>query len=339
MQPETLLVVDDNTVNLEMLFGRLRHAGFKVLVAEDGQTAIQQARQAVPDLILLDVMMPGIDGFETCQQLKTIAETADIPVIFMTALSETVDKVKGFEAGGVDYITKPFQIEEVLARVRTHLTIRRLQRNLQMQNDLLEQRVKERTAALEHFNVDLQAEVEQRKQSQQEKDHLFDIVRQQNDQLKLLTNVMLDAQQGRQHSATQTLGKKVLPNMELMANHLGQLQALLAEIPTTESKTEIDQHLQACVDIVERVNQHLETATRPPHATAAEADILQLSRREKEVLQYLVDGYSPTEIANMLVISPKTVYTHRMRLMKKLRVSSLTDLIRYTLQHKLVPSE
>ncbi len=92
-----------------------------------------------PDIILLDVIMPGIDGFETCRQLKRDPQTQGIPIIFMTALSETVNKIKGFELGAVDYITKPFQQEEVLARINTHLTIRNLQKELQIKNERLTQ--------------------------------------------------------------------------------------------------------------------------------------------------------------------------------------------------------
>jgi signal transduction histidine kinase len=129
-QKDTILIVDDNPTNLGVLFDYLRGAGFKVLIAEDGNGAIQRATYAQPDIILLDVLMPGIDGFETCRLLKKNEETSDIPVIFMTALSETVDKVRGFELGAVDYITKPLQHEEVLARIRTHLTIRKQNKEL-----------------------------------------------------------------------------------------------------------------------------------------------------------------------------------------------------------------
>jgi signal transduction histidine kinase len=109
-----------------------------VLVAEDGTGALQRASYAKPDIILLDVMMPQLDGFETCRLLKQNEGTKDIPVIFMTALSDTMDKVKAFELGAVDYITKPLQPEEVLARLNTHLTIRNLQKNMQKQNERLQ---------------------------------------------------------------------------------------------------------------------------------------------------------------------------------------------------------
>jgi signal transduction histidine kinase len=129
-----LLIIDDNPTNLSILFEYLTSYGFKVFVALDGETAIEQIEYTQPDLILLDVMMPGIDGFETCRRLKTIPITQDIPVIFLTALSDTVDKVTGFKIGAVDYITKPIQHEEVLSRIQTHLTIRNLQKKLQEKN-------------------------------------------------------------------------------------------------------------------------------------------------------------------------------------------------------------
>jgi len=129
----TILVVDDTPTNLSVLLDYLNQSGFKTLIAQDGEGALEQADYAHPDIILLDVMMPGIDGFETCKRLKDNPVTQDIPVIFMTALSETMDKVKGFQHGAVDYITKPFQQEEVLMRISTHLTIQHQKKAL---NDL-----------------------------------------------------------------------------------------------------------------------------------------------------------------------------------------------------------
>ena len=133
-QPKNnLLIVDDSPENLELLCLFLRDEGFEVEVAEDGEAALELVDQTQPDLILLDVVMPGLDGFETCRRLKENPATQEIPVIFMTALVNTSDKVKGFELGAVDHITKPLQPEEVLARITTHLTIKNLQKSLQEQ--------------------------------------------------------------------------------------------------------------------------------------------------------------------------------------------------------------
>lgn len=156
-----ILIVDDNPTNLGVLFDFLTDSGFQVLVAQDGEDAIEHVQYALPDLILLDVLMPGIDGFETCQQLKSKESTKDIPVIFMTALSETVDKVRGLNLGAVDYITKPLQHEEVLARVKVHLSIRNLTKKLQEQNVHLEQEIQERTKA-ENALLKLTSELEER---------------------------------------------------------------------------------------------------------------------------------------------------------------------------------
>lgn len=132
-----ILIVDDNATNLGVLFDYLKNAAFRVLVAQHGKAALELLEEARPDLILLDVLMPEMDGFETCKRMKENPATRDIPVIFMTALTETVDKVRGFELGAVDYVTKPLQHEEVLARVNTHLTLERLKQHLIRKNEEL----------------------------------------------------------------------------------------------------------------------------------------------------------------------------------------------------------
>ncbi len=134
----SLLVVEDNLKSLSFLFNVLREAGFEVLVAQDGKHALRSAEEARPNMILLDVIMSGIDGFETCRRLKASEKTQHIPVIFMTGLTKTVDKVKGFELGAVDYITKPVEPEEMLVRVKTHLTIQQLQQDLYAKNKELQ---------------------------------------------------------------------------------------------------------------------------------------------------------------------------------------------------------
>ncbi|MCP4287423.1 MAG: response regulator, partial [Gammaproteobacteria bacterium] len=138
-EKSVIFIVEDNPDTIDLLCEHLHEAGFKTLVARSGEGALRQVDFARPDLIVLDVKLPGIDGFETCRRLKQKETTKAIPVIFITALSDTVDKVKGFDAGGADYLTKPFQSEEVLARVNTQLTIRKFQQQLQEQNVLLEE--------------------------------------------------------------------------------------------------------------------------------------------------------------------------------------------------------
>jgi len=144
----SILVVDDTRANIGFLLETLSQAGYRVRVAPDGETALEQIQYSPPDLVLLDVMMPGIDGFETCRRIRKQPQLSQLPVIFMTALSDTQDKVRAFAAGADDYVTKPFQSEEVLARVRTHLARRVLETKLEQANRDLESRVAARTAEL-----------------------------------------------------------------------------------------------------------------------------------------------------------------------------------------------
>jgi DNA-binding NtrC family response regulator len=143
-----ILVVDDTPANVGVLLELLGREGFKVLVARDGESALEQVQYATPDLVLLDVVMPGLDGFETCRRLKANPATRDVPVIFMTGKAETRDRIEGFAAGAADYVVKPLQHEEVLARVNAHLALRRLNVELQELNRGLEATVAERTAEL-----------------------------------------------------------------------------------------------------------------------------------------------------------------------------------------------
>jgi PAS domain S-box-containing protein len=171
-----VLIVDDVPNNLKVLSDTLAHAGFEVAIATSGERAIQQLEHTPVSLILLDVMMPEMDGFETCQHIKANPRTQNIPIIFITALSESVNKVTGFELGAVDYITKPFQQSEVLARVRSHLKLNQLSRTLEAKNtelqhltEQLEQRVTQRTQ-------ELFTSVETLKQTQQLLRLVFDTI-------------------------------------------------------------------------------------------------------------------------------------------------------------------
>lgn len=142
-----ILVVDDKPDNLRLLSAMLAQLGYEVRKVIDGKTALKTAQAAPPDLILLDIMMPNMNGYEVCQHLKASPATRDIPVIFISALDEVIDKVKAFAVGGVDYITKPFSEEEVFARVENNLTLRRLQQQLTEQNALLQQEIGNRQKA------------------------------------------------------------------------------------------------------------------------------------------------------------------------------------------------
>ncbi len=146
--PAQILVVDDMPANVELLVRMLEARGSQMQTSLSGLQALQAARSAPPDLILLDINMPDMSGFEVCQQLKADAQLRDIPVIFVSARDQESDKVKAFQVGGVDYVTKPFLLDEVYARVQTHLALRRLQCQLVQQNDSLADQVAQRTQEL-----------------------------------------------------------------------------------------------------------------------------------------------------------------------------------------------
>jgi CheY-like chemotaxis protein len=156
-----ILIADDNPLNLDVLSGTLEREGYDIAVANDGEMAIERVRYEPPDLILLDAMMPGVDGFEACKRLKEDPETRDIPVIFMTALTDLSHKLRGLRLGAVDYLVKPFEQEEVLLRVKNHLSLVSATRSLAEKNAALERQINERAAA-EAARAALTSELERR---------------------------------------------------------------------------------------------------------------------------------------------------------------------------------
>lgn len=171
----TILVIDDSTTNLGVVFEYLDNLGFELMIAQDGESGLKKAQYEQPDIILLDAVMPDLDGFEVCQRLKSQEITRNIPVIFMTGLRSVEDTVKGFEVGAVDYVTKPIRERELLARLVTHLSIRNLTQQLQQEvkerrraeqalieyGDQLEELVQQRTVELTRANEQLQQQREQ----------------------------------------------------------------------------------------------------------------------------------------------------------------------------------
>ena len=148
-----ILIVADTENTQPLLMDYLQGSGFKILAATDGETALDAANTLQPDIILLDVILPGIDGFETCRRLKESETTRHIPVIFITAQTNTVDRVRGFVLGAVDYISRPIQSEEVLARLKTHLTLRELQKDMAAQNARLQDEIAEREKLIEELDA------------------------------------------------------------------------------------------------------------------------------------------------------------------------------------------
>lgn len=162
-----ILIVDDTPGHLRLLSQILRDEAYQVRSADSGTRALQAAQTNPPDLILLDIMMPDMTGYQVCEQLKADERTRDIPILFISALGATRDKVKAFTAGGVDYVTKPFQIEEVLTRVKTHITLRDAQKQLEQREQKLQVAVKQRTTELVAVNKKLEQEIGERKQAEQ----------------------------------------------------------------------------------------------------------------------------------------------------------------------------
>lgn len=164
---QMILIVDDLPDNLRVLSSTLTEQGYQVRCAKNGSMALIGVQTTLPDLILLDINMPDMDGYEVCQKLKASLPTRDIPVIFISALDDVLDKVKAFDVGGVDYIPKPFQVEEVLVRVKSQLALQAAKREIYNLNAALEQRIQQRTVQLEAANQELQIEVVERRQAEQ----------------------------------------------------------------------------------------------------------------------------------------------------------------------------
>lgn len=330
-----ILVVDDDATNVKVAIDALEAQAYEVVVARTGESALNRAKFAHPDLILLDVQMPGLDGFETCRRLKAEPSTTEVPVIFMTVRAETADKVAGFAAGGVDYVTKPLQLDELVARVQAHLTIGFLQRQLQTHNQDLEQRVRQRTAELATANQGLQAEIQQRLLHQAEKDKLFEVVRGQAEQLRELTNWMLDAQRDRQQGLADSLGDGVEHKVGAVETHLHTIRMLLGEAQVAAAP-----RIDSCLGQAERLLAEIRadmaavsTDLRRP-IPEAESPLVRLSAREREILQLIADGKSVAEMADLLCLSVSTLYTHRAHLLEKLELANSTDLVRFALEHR-----
>lgn len=325
-----VLLVDDTPFNLDFLLDNLEEANYHVIVAENGHSALERIQYVKPDIILLDAMMPDMDGFTTCRRLKADPATADIPVIFLTSLTDTTDKVRGFEAGGVDYITKPLQIEEVLARISTHLTIRQLQSELQGENERLEKRVAERTIALRE-------EVEQRKRNEAEKSKLLDVVGRQSEQLREMTNWLIMSQKNHYANTVLVLREQVEQNLSMLTFHLQSLHSFYQGKLIQE---QIYAHLTSALGLVEQTEKQLQSIVHNLHDPIetrhiAESPLLKLSTRESEVLRLVVSGKTNIEMADLLGLTETTIRTYRSRIMQKLNLTDLPSLTKFAIQHGL----
>lgn len=333
-----LLIVDDTVDNLRLLIEILSGYGYTVRPAPSGALALEALRERLPDLILLDIMMPHMDGYDVCRRLKADDRSRDIPVIFISALHELFDKITAFTAGAVDYITKPFEAKEVLARVHTHLTLRQLQRDLQIANETLEEKVRDRTVELAAANTHLQAEIERRKRQQEEKDRLFTVVSQQSEQLRNLTTLLIQSQQTERQGLAADLRYEIAQKIELVQSSITLARQLLSA-----EKLELGvEHLSNAAQLLAQMGQYVARITNNlPQPTLQEQNVsenplIKLSGREREVLQLLAQGKSNREIGEILNIAVPSVYTYNRRIKDKLDLYDIPSLTKFALDYHLV---
>jgi signal transduction histidine kinase len=281
-----ILVVDDTVANLQILADFLVDCGYRVLVAQEGEEALERAALALPDLILLDVMLPDTDGFDVCRRLKQQSATCDIPVVFMTALVEVEHKLMGFAAGGIDYVTKPLQLAEVLARIDTHMRLRWLQKQLEDKNaelqrshDELECRVAERTAELSEANRCLRLEIEERRQAEERLARNVTALKEAEQNLRELA--------ARQHTAREEERKHIARELH---DELGQfLTALrmsvsLLRVRFGQDNPALTEHAKGMTQLVDRNIQVVRNVAASLRPAALDMGI-------QPALEWLVDEF------------------------------------------------
>lgn len=282
----SILVVDDTPATLRLLTDHLLTLGYRISVAGDGEEAVTRAALIKPSLILMDVMMPGMDGYTAARQLKLRDDTRHIPVIFMTSLHDTESKVKGFEAGAVDYVTKPLQLDEVTARIHTHITLRELRRDLEEQNSVLEREVSERLraeAALRQVNSQLDQRVQER-----------------TAQL-LATNARLLAEiQERQKAQSQLLQAQKMEAFGQLAGGIahdfnniltviiGQAQCLEFAPRTIETYEAAIAEILEAADRAKNLTRQLLVFSRRQSMVKAQVDLVSLTRDLSKMLRRLI---------------------------------------------------
>ncbi len=267
-----ILVVDDNPTSLQLIMKVLKKAGYRVRLSANGTLALLSVAAKQPDLILLDVKMSDIDGYEVCRRLKSDKKSRDIPVIFISGLGETTQRIEGFNAGGVDYITKPFETEEVLARVKTHLCLREL-------TERLEQKVNERTVELTSANRLLQQEISERKKAEKE-------LLESNRQLQIAKE---------QAELANRVKTRFLTNMthELRT----PLNAILGFAQILKRDTTISEQLKTGVTIIKESGEHLLSRI---------SDILEVSRIEDREIELKV---GPVNVSLFLPVIADVINT------------------------------
>lgn len=285
-----ILIVDDVPDNLAVLFDLLTQRGFRVFAADSGQQAITELQSIAPDLILLDVLMPELDGFRTCERIKADPDFADVPLLFLTALGDTVDKVKGFELGAVDYITKPIRSEEVLARVNAHLDLRSLRLELEQRNEELDREMQSRLGAEQALERALDAPV---------------LLLEPTGAVSFRTEAAdaLLARHGGLPAADQRCGWLAAEESEVAGSN-GRLHVKRRPDPGGSGR--------ALFLLVEKP-----LSGRPQHLTA-----LGLTPREAEILFWIAQGKTSPEVAAIVSAATATVKRHVHHILHKLGVET-----------------
>ncbi|MEL6349744.1 MAG: response regulator [Myxococcota bacterium] len=323
--PTRILIIDDNTANLKVATMHLSNYTYVVLTARDGESGLRRARHAMPDLILLDIQMPGIDGYETCRRLKADPVTADIPIIYMTARAQVDDKLRAFELGGVDYITKPFEASELIARVQNHLQIVHQKRQISKHAEELQARVAEATEQL-------RGELAERRALSAEREALGALVRLQSEQLYEQTRRWLETREDRDIGLAQRLRVDIAERIRLALEQLHRTQQAHPLDGIARTIELLTPALSQSQDVGESLRE-----TSAPIAPIAENPLIRLSPREYEVFQLLTQGKANKEIAYTLGISTSTVSTYRLRILEKLDEQDISGLIRIALQFQPPP--
>jgi DNA-binding response OmpR family regulator len=299
-----LLLVDDTPANLSLLVDTLQDAGYEIRVAESGERALKQMPLVEPDLVLLDVMMPGLDGYETCRRIKAETRWRDIPILFVTAVSDVMDKLRGFEAGGVDYITKPFHPREVLARVTAHLQLAALRDALARQNaELAEQ-------------VALRVEAEQRLHRSLDRA----IILANPDGTVVFQSLAAEQILARSFAVVQTgcIPERLLEWVRRPPPRPDEVVPQLRARVLAESDS-----AGGLVLLLE------DEALQPKLRRLME---LGLTPREAEVLYWLSQGKAAPDIATILEVSHHTIRKHAQTVLDKLRVENRTGAVRLALE-------
>lgn len=314
---------------------RLVEQNYRTLIAEDNRNVLEQVRNSNADIILLDLSTLDTDGLQVCLDLKTNSTTADIPILLLIDADELPEGILRLSTDGIDYVTKPLRMDEIIVRLRIHLSLRYRLHSLNLQHAEMEERVHRQTMLLEE-------EIERRKRYETEKRKLLDVLGSQSDQLRELTNWLVNNQQQQQSVSGENLALQVRPKFELAFKQVAILQSLVAELPADLENQLLVSQFGQLQKTMEQLRNLLPTMRDAMSATTAQPveepqknPFGKLSTREREVLQMVVDGSSNTEIATELHLSETTVRSHRSRILSKLGLNDTTALIKYAIKHQL----